>query len=40
MAGNRLVVHNAGPAFNVVAPGVQAARLTAGEIVNRIRELK
>jgi dienelactone hydrolase len=40
MAGNRLVVHNAGPAFKVDAPGVRAAPLTAGEIINRIRELK
>lgn len=40
MAGDRLVVHNAGPAFKVDAPQVQVAPLTAREIINRIRELK
>jgi dienelactone hydrolase len=40
MAGDRLVVHNAGPAFKVDAPRVQAPPLTAREIINRIRELK
>jgi dienelactone hydrolase len=40
MAGDRLVVHNAGSAFKVDASRVHAAQLTAREIINRIRELK
>ena len=40
MAGDRLVVHNAGAAFKVDARGVQAAPLTPREIINRIRELR
>lgn len=39
-AGNRLVVHNAGTAFGVSAPTVQAAPLSPREIVNQIRELR